>query len=426
MPPGTQTAVRRHLQVLICVAWAGLVTCGFNEDGSLLMLVSCQAGETPHPDAAAEVPGSRPTFDELIDHFEKLENMLFDPALTLEIAYSRFDSRDVTKTALSGGLTLTEWHVARKSAADWYSEERFTESRAANGVKLSMLPNKSITLDGLVFDWLAGQAFVTVHPAGKSMNYLRGWELLNQLGADIYRQILSSTWKDIDTYRASLKAAGLQSDIVTGLDEPHFPACLKEHRDEHVLHTTTETVDGHECIVLEWPGHHKTWLDVNKRFAIRRRLVNFPGRPVYRYDYQAIDLIEVAPEIWMPRRYLVDHYAKVHYEESALHGRIANRSQYQVTKFDMKSDVEPLFEPRLPVGIHVDDFVRDVHYTVVDSAQDPFEAPIQGALKDFNGAQSKATVGHWRIVLVAVNVGFLLVIAFAISRRAKTNRAEDP
>ena len=131
------------------------------------------------------------------------------------------------------------------------------------------------------------------------------------------------------------------------------------------------------------------------------------------------DFKEVKPGLWLPFEQTVLHYAKIKSEDTSLWGKVTSRCVNKVQSIDFNGQFDQYFDVRLPPGTVVNDFARDIKYTVAEKDADPFSVSIPAA-RSILGPKKKSQRIWW---LVGGNIVLILVVAWVWARRVRPNRA---
>lgn len=199
-----------------------------------------------------------------------------------------------------------------------------------------------------------------------------------------------------------------------------------------------DTVDGAECIVMEWrsevsvlgedgnmrnePRDNVVWCDQELGYAVRQRETYFVAADrILENRYSFSQFIEVIKDVWLPQKCLWDRYAP----ESAppqLHNTPLIRYTVQVSEIHANDVPDSLFALSFPPG----SFVRDeryiqngkpIFYTMPASGKE-LEAVIQRRLLGEGGGEVLPPRSLW----IRLGIGGLLLLVilllFYSSKRA--------
>ena len=190
---------------------------------------------------------------------------------------------------------------------------------------------------------------------------------------------------------------------------PSLPDAVEANTGKYILSSTSESVDGRKCWLLEWPGTDRIWADPDCGLAIRRRSYTWgEGKPL-RAEIWNRELKEVKPGLWLPHRQEVVLYAHLS-ESKEKWGQAQSRSHYAVQSIEFDTLTPAFFDIDLPPGTSVMDLPRKFQYVVADQSTDPLIAPIQEALQ----SRRQRTMIQ---VAMGVFAACALIFAAAIIRR---------
>jgi hypothetical protein len=200
---------------------------------------------------------------------------------------------------------------------------------------------------------------------------------------------------------------------VTGGPDYWIPDALERNHDKYRVLPNRETWDGAECLVLEWAGRDRLWIDPALGYAIRRREFRrtdgvMRDRVFFR-DFQI-----VSDELWLPRLIEREQYCSKE-DPRSLQNQVSGVRTLRVQSLEIVTVPEHDFIVDVPPGVHVHDNVRGIVYDALGPGEDPI-------------AEAEATVrrqlnpGPWRyvgwgvagvVVLVIAIVGYRLWLARA-------------
>ncbi len=355
--------------------------------------------------AQVERVGAAPSISEIQQGIMRIDRALFERE-SLRIVYALDHSEDVNPTKMSGGLFLTEWEIAHLGGKAWYVRWRFPEQKVrVEGVRLEKEPVYAVAKDGLSLFWMRDNGRCMINPVDSNIGYMNGWHFIRYAGINVYRHIAASTWNDMARLKDEMRGESLLETI----EEPLLPDALDTHREKYVVRSEPELVDGTSCIVLEWPGMDKIWVDPNRGFAVIRRIVHWSPDAPRKYDVLNRNLKEVQPDVWLPSQQIVDHYTKISADPKDVWDKVACRSTYNLKSIAFDADVSDLFNVQPPVGTYVDDYARNVRYRIRSEGASPFEVPsgqVPGS-------------SYLRITLIVLNVAVACFLFVWIWRRRR-------
>lgn len=355
---------------------------------------------------------SPPSIQEITEGLRKNEVAIFDDSTSFELLYARVSSEDVIKTTSSGGQLLMRWHIAHMRPDAWFAQSAYLQAQSKTGVTLSPTPVTVMVRNGMCLDWSGGNSVCYIDPNSKTTDYLKGWYYFQYLGFDVYSKLMRSIQVDSNEVEDYLNKH--DDPFLKDLREPFLLPSLTANGSKYSVRPTPETVDGHECWVVEWPGVQQFWVDPATNFSVRRRVVNWALDKPIKYDVKCSDMREVKPGLWLPFSLTVDNYTRLQSEDEKLWGSVANRSTYKTERMDFNQDIERLFTVDLPAGVMVNDFARQLFYRVPPDGGDPFEEPLTIARE-----QLQRPVNRWLTIINAAVVAVLILLVAIRWRRSK-------
>lgn len=79
-----------------------------------------------------------------------------------------------------------------------------------------------------------------------------------------------------------------------------LPRIIVENRREYKLWRDTDPVEGDQCLIIEWPGHDRIWIDATHGYLVRRR--EFTAKEGASFlVWSNRELSEVRPGLWLPK-----------------------------------------------------------------------------------------------------------------------------
>jgi hypothetical protein len=327
--------------------------------------------------------------------------LAFFNSKSVNIEYSR------TRSLGDGALMLAKHRIAF-SGNRWYTFRQWTEPSNDDGVLVPAEPLVQVIKDGFLLEWNQHhkQAFADSFAEGR--NIYADWYYTLYCSLNAPKRILQSNG------HADLEDK-LKKKYPDYCDHPFLPDAVQTHLGDYILRSTSESVDGAKCWLIEWPGVDRIWTDPNCGFAIRRRAHTWGVDKPLRAEIWNRQLKEVKSGLWLPYSQEVELYAHLA-EPKAKWGKVQSRSSYSVQSIEFDTLTPEFFDIELPPGTYVFDLPRKFKYVVADSATDPLIAPIQQA-QQIRQRRTMIQTG------VAVGVACVLVVAAIIVRRRYFARA---
>lgn len=334
------------------------------------------------------------------------ETELFKNSQHIRFVYARERIEKITDTKGSGGRIPVEWTLARRGD-EWYSSRLFLKPFNTPDLSIPAEPITNITSSTRTLDWTPFNHQCIINPEETGgFNTFEGWQYAELLGLNVYRYILGADGK---RYLELLPKSSDDARLAP-LRRQYFPSAIQAPDSKYVIKNAEEMIDGQKCVVLEAPGYDRAWLDPAIGFAVRKRQVYFgPGQPL-EYDVHNEDFRQVKSGVWLPWRQTVDHYAIAKIEDKVLWNKVAERTFNQVKELVFDVPQDSLFEPKLPVGTLVNDFINKNEYRVADASADPFDAALQEA-----AAITPRPRAH--VYGIVGTVALIVVLLFLIWRR---------
>lgn len=352
----------------------------------------------------AQVASSR----EILTGLESANDRFFKEAGTYRLIYARVEATDLVESRASGNMLLAEWTLAHQQGRDWLSRLKFETPRTTETLVIPKEPVVHLVRSGQALDWTPHTGRCAVNPSSGILNVFEGCRLLRDVGLNPYRYMAAAIQADYQQMRARAEETGSYSD----LGFPLLPDTLAEHVDDYVVHETELNV--HKCILLERKGLDRIWVDPGRGHLVLRRELNWRVDGPARLTVSNTDVRQVAPGIWFPFEQTVEQFAIIDAEEESLWGNLVNRARYQVRQFELNGNVDDLIDVRLPTGTLVDDFVRDLHYTVRPAIDNPFDQSIAAAVADLERVKPRT---YWPMIIANVAV---LVIGWLVFMRRRS------
>jgi len=333
--------------------------------------------------AADAVP--TPTVDGIIDGIKASERRFFQLDSFL-VNCERKRSEDITPSRFSGGYLNVVFIVA-KSGNRWFTSKAFTEvgqqdSEGRNMITLKggghlwspLEPHVLLLKNHLSLEWRQFSEYASVDPfeGEHTKNAHSRFDYFRHVGWNVSRHLIESENKDYDVVRKTL----FEDDI----DHPFLPEFLEKNKNRYTVHPNQEEADGFPCWVVEYPEMDKFWVDTEHGYAIRKRIYHWEKGKPKKFAILNQDWKEVAPELWLPYKQIVDKYASIVAEDSQIWNEVTARMYYEINEILINNVPDNVFEIALPIGTHVTDNARKTQYTIWDPNTDPFAGPIAQGL----------------------------------------------
>jgi hypothetical protein len=354
--------------------------------------------------AKNSILAEQPTFDAVIKGFTETKKLLFEetPELLLTCRLEIVEHLDPNDKE---GHRRGEWLLMRKENM-WRTEVRPLDAETMpDGYPLSMDPIIRIIKNGMGIEHTAYNTNVVVSPLAPlnvSTNMFREWGYFNRVGYGISEAIIISNKKN---YKEFYDTAQTESTLDTLL-HPDMPKYLEQNVDKYIFRDS-ETIDGRQCWVIEWPEHDKMWIDPECGWAIRKRVHWYQREKVREWELVNRDFKEIKPGLWLPMTQVETRFGYVSSHPKEKWDKPFYRNTYKVADLALEVPTERFnFSP--PVGAFVTDFARNEQYTVSDPNADPFAGAIAQGLKVNRYAMFRAILIIVVSVLLLIGTWFLL------------------
>ena len=194
-----------------------------------------------------------------------------------------------------------------------------------------------------------------------------------------------------------------------------YPEALEQHSSKYSLLTQRETVDGSECLILEWPGMERVWVDAAHGYVIRKRQSQLVENGGPWREIQNLELEKVEDGFWLPRHQTGILYNAGSRVPPAERNKILTRWEVRMKKWEFDTLKDSDFDLEIPVGALVVDFVRQMTYQVQPETGDPLAMAI---------TRAKGTVGdrsrkRWVLIAAIVVAAALLIDQARRYRRSR-------
>lgn len=263
-------------------------------------------------------------------------------------------------------------------------------------------PVESLTRKGVFQRGMFAEKYkkgITIAPEPTGHLYI-WWHYTQNIGFDAFQEI-----------RQDLS----ESHFATvAMRHKYLPTCIEENIDDYKLSIAAKPLE--RCVFLEREGHDRLWFDLSLAGALVQREIFWDGkRPknILRNRYFFEDFVELLPNLWLPRRHIVETFADPKLEEERFWNQKSNVTVYVATKISGDAIPDELFNISAAAGDRVVDLARNRRYIIESDVQ----VPLQRAL-DFGSQWEKDELLRPRkrhvwfliinIVVCIVLLGFLL------------------
>jgi hypothetical protein len=189
-----------------------------------------------------------------------------------------------------------------------------------------------------------------------------------------------------------------------------LPTGFKRNRDRYRLLAQREAVDGADCVVLDWPGRDRIWLDPALGYAIRKREFQWTSGTM-RDRLVSRDFQVVAENLWLPRAIVHEQFCTAD-DRPSMKNLVSGIRTIRVSEIRVEAAPEDTFIVAVPEGAAVNDMVRNIFYESVAPGDDPI-ARAEAEVRRQLGHTSWLT--SWVTWLVAA--GIALAVGLLVYRR---------
>jgi hypothetical protein len=187
-----------------------------------------------------------------------------------------------------------------------------------------------------------------------------------------------------------------------------------------------EVVEGTPCVVVNWPGREKFWLDPAHSYAVVRRELYDPGSGLLVTRRENSEFAEVRPGIRLPYAFRFEICAAAAAPEP-YRGKPMMRYNYRVTKLSVNDVPDSQFELPIEPGTTVVDVThsspkgtseaqRAISY-VMPADKNQLDETLRRAIEARDEPNRSAAKTWW--VVAAVNVVLVVVAGAVWLRRTK-------
>jgi hypothetical protein len=303
---------------------------------------------------------SPPSAAEIADILKSNEIRFFSNGDFL-LEYARDESTNVVASQYSGNYVRYSYALAKRGH-DWLGDE----SPLLDMKNLGQI--QEVISNGLFLDWSrANNSAIVEEVDTRALNIFHKCDYFQHCGINVYRKIIESIGLEYSTTAAS-------QELEDYLGIPLLPHFLSENHGNYKVLPTAEVFDGAACWVIEWSEMDKIWVD-SQHGLVRKRVFHWGEGQPRRLEIENRQLTEVATGVLLPFQQVVLKYANMPSESREIWDKVTARLVYNVRSFAF-TNVDQLFSVQLPAGTLVQDFKRNVVYTIPREGARPFELPI--------------------------------------------------
>lgn len=353
------------------------------------------------PGAAQEPP----TLDQIVEGLQRREKLFFESE-SLAIQVERTKSEDVTQTQASGGYVPVEWIMAYRGNK-WFMQRRFTRPGKVGEITVPAEPKKFVIKKQLIMEDRQDLGYATLDTFKLGGNVLRGLYYTGGLALDVPKYVVKAAG-------AEERMDEIREKHADHAGHPFLPDFLRQNKSSYQVSSAPEAIDGRPCWVVEWPDMDRFYVDLQRGFAIPRRVYCWgPGKPP-KWEFHNSDYREVKPGLWLPFTQIGLRYASIMAEDESLWGKVANRSEYRLTSVEFDTVDDSMFDVQVAEGTPVVDRVRNFRYVVSsDENADPFSTQIG------QGEELVRRSGYRAVIAVVGGIALLVLLAYVLWARRK-------
>lgn len=314
-----------------------------------------------------------PNIDEILLHFEQLEQRLFFQQDCFLVTYTRTVGDDL----LEGTPMPAVRYLNGRHKNVWLVESFLTTENSQNLTqRIQYFARK-----GEIWEWRESSNSGVVVAFEKGRNIYQNWYFFHNFGITPYRAIAEDNGV---SYPELLELAKSESTLFP-LQNELLPDCLKTNVADYRFRPNRENVENCLCWVLERPGIDTIWIDPAVGNAIRKRTTFWgPGEP-QKFEIFNRKFKEVEPGLFLPLEQEITQYIgrEMGMKESLLgkpfYHFIYSVEDIQIGVLDKVAREKLTLRP--PVGTSVFDVRTEDYYTISDEDADPFAGPIRQGIK---------------------------------------------
>lgn len=250
----------------------------------------------------------------------------------------------------------TRWEVLNAKKGDWIYVHRIAKHRRDRLVQTWCVWRDGICTFRIFNNY---QIFPEIHPAA--------WEYL------FYTDTLF-----LDMHPRTRYKAGFLDRLLGGVSPSQklsrimLPESIKKQAKEVRLRPQLETIDGHQCVVVEIPEKDILWLDPQIGFLCRRRQVyQKPG--VLFAEYRNMEFKQWLPGLWLPLKQVVVRY-NLDSDPPEYHGKVRYVERNYVMRIQLGNVPDELFVVPVPESGLIYDHIRGVQYRKYPAGTKPKDA----------------------------------------------------
>jgi len=163
------------------------------------------------------------------------------------------------------------------------------------------------------------------------------------------------TWFEYDFPRTIGLSMSMALPAANAYPNEFLPDCFE--KGNYSVEPQLSPIDDVPCVVVEWLGHDRIWLDPSRGFAMRRRELFDPESGLLKEVLTSSEFVEDLPGLWLPRRFSKERCGQPRAPEG-VRGVPLVRFVYNVTKLALNDTLDPFFTLQFPPGKVVMDLTQ--------------------------------------------------------------------
>ncbi len=324
-----------------------------------------------HDDQEADID-----LDWVIENFERIEKELFFQQESIYVQYTSI---------------VAEKNILKPNEKNPYLPVQYINGydNQIYGVKSILASHNTQNTEGItyyatkgnVIDWREDSNHAVVSQFEYGRNMYHNWYYFQNYGIVPFRALAENNgvlYKDV--LKQSLKDPSLEP-----LRNFILPDSLKENKDKYIVLPEQESIEGHDCYVIEWPNTDKIWIDLEIGGAIRKRISHWSENGFLRSMIINSDFKKLGSELFLPMKQEVTNFVGPNMGLSQnLWGKEFSHFIYKVNSIQigrLNPEAHKFFDVRLPEGTSVYDVRYGTDYRVSNPNSDPFAGPIGQGIK---------------------------------------------
>ena len=317
--------------------------------------------------------------DEFVRETSRVKQRIVNDMDSFLVKCKRLPSEDVLRSRYSGGDIPLVWELGWQGQY-FYAKRTFFPTEAQKKLEdifISEEPTTLVLKKGALLDWHEGLEKCYVDTFNEVViNMINEWDFFEFLGYNVAEKIIDSSGVSYNGFHKQKKGVP-GYDFLTHL---YLPETIVSNRSKYSVRQERETIDGHDCFVIEWKDRDMLWVDPNHHWVLRRR-TTFTDNQHKKNTINYQDYREIEPNVWFPFKLSIDVYANTAVEPKENWGKVAKRLFFEVQELSTAALPDSFFDIIPPPGTLVIDGIRGTTYTIWKEGTDPFAGAIELGVK---------------------------------------------